>query len=216
MELVEQLVDADKVKFVLGAQENVKAAYGVTTLLNHPQFTTDYDSVLQVPTEAPQSFTLDTETAQPPIREIPLNETWDPSGGNTVHRKKPADEDETNLDSETLLSASPSDIKNLQKSKDLPFAFEHGVLGSMVKTFDAAAVIDKYIPALETGLDRMGRILFLFYWKPQDFEKAFGVDTMADKEQELISCFKSHGDLILSLRQRNKNDDEGSPSLGKR
>jgi len=214
MELVEQLVDADKVKFVLGAPENVKAAYGVTTLLNHPQFTTDYDSVLQVPTEAPQSFTLDTETAQPPIREIPLNETWDPSGGNTVHRRQTESDDA--LDLETLLSASPGDIKNLQKSKDLPFAFEHGVLGSMVKTFDAAAVIDKYIPALETGLDRMGRILFLFYWKPQDFEKAFGVDTMADKEQELISCFKAHGDLVLSLRQRNKNEDEGSPSLGKR
>jgi len=216
MELVDGMLEKKRVDFVME-----KSAYGVTTISSHPQFRTNYDATLGTELEFPQSFRLDTITSQPPIRDIPLNEVWDPAGGRGGHTQGPRSEiaNAKNLDQETLMHASPEDIQRMQKQKDTPFAFEHGVLSSLVKTFDAAAMLDKYEPAFEACLDRLGRTLFLFYWKPKDMEKAFGVDDMADKEQGLISCFKALGDQILEMRQRNTTETassrNGSPALGK-
>jgi len=67
-------------------------------------------------------------------------------------------------------------------------------------------MLDKYAPGLEKGLDLLGRSLFLFYWKPQDFEKAFGVDDMTNLENMILSNFKSLGDLVLKFLKKNMNE----------
>jgi hypothetical protein len=57
---------------------------------------------------------------------------------------------------------------------------------------------------LEKGLDHFGRILFLLYWKPADFEKLYGSDDMPVLENKLKSQFKSMGDLVLDLIKKNE------------
>jgi len=70
-------------------------------------------------------------------------------------------------------------------------------------------LIETYIPDLEEGLDRIGRILFLFYWKPEDFQESFGSDDQDQLENKLVSNFKSFGALALELKQ--ENNVSGSP-----
>jgi hypothetical protein len=105
---------------------------------------------------------------------------------------------------DTIDQMQPRELYALSQEKGMPNLFEHGMVGSLVNTYDGAALIEKYIPALEDGLDRIGRILFLFYWKPEDFVKSFGSDDQDQLENKLVSNFKSFGALVLELMQKNQ------------
>jgi|GEM_PF-6349193 hypothetical protein len=87
--------------------------------------------------------------------------------------------------------------------------FEHGAVGSLVDTYDSTILIDKYIPNMEDGLDKIGRLLFLFYWKPNDFSRLYGSDDQSGLENKLVSNFKSFGDLVLELLKKTKFNSAG-------
>lgn len=182
-----------------------KRASAVTRIIGRPDFSPTYDGQFGTQVEAPRTFALQSQTDEPPIRRIDLNEVYDPTRGNGGNKD--------NLSTDDLLNNDPSQLAALQKQKNVPFVFEHGALGALVKTFDAVSMLEQYMPALEAGLDRCGRLLFLFYWKPQDFEKAFGKDDMADLEAELSSNFKSYGAMVLNLMRRSQTRNSGTPSL---
>jgi len=115
---------------------------------------------------------------------------------------------------DTIDQMQPMELYMMSKEKGMPNLFEHGMVGSLVNTYDSSALIEKYLPVLEDGLDRIGRILFLFYWKPEDFVKAFGSDDQDQLENKLVSNFKSFGALILELTQKNQQRQAGSGSVG--
>ena len=117
-----------------------------------------------------------------------------------------------NGDASDLSTMAPMDIYNLSKEKGTSAMFEHGVVGSLVQTYDSMAMVDKYMPDLEQGLDKLGRLLFLFYWKPEDFSRAYGTDDQPQLEYKLASCFKSLGDLVIELLRKNR-DQDGTASL---
>jgi hypothetical protein len=193
----ELLVEAQTKKVAFWVEpKNIKMALGLTRVIDRADFTPSYDSYFNTAIEVPKAYALRTETKGPQIREIPLNEVYDPSHGNGGNKN--------NLSAEDLLANKPEQLKQLADSKNLPFVFEHGVVGSLVKTFDAGAMIDKYLPNMENALDSIGRMIFLFYWKPKDFENAIGEDDMTDMESELTSNFKSLGALTLNLLKKSK------------
>jgi hypothetical protein len=110
-------------------------------------------------------------------------------------------------------TATPMDLYGLSQQRGVGSLFEHGVVGALTNTYDSAALIDTYMPDLQTALDRIGRVLFLFYWKPEDFATAFGSDDQSQLENKLVSNFKSFGDLVMELLQKNKPNNPGSVSL---
>ena len=114
---------------------------------------------------------------------------------------------------DNLDTQSPMQLYELSQQRGVGSLFEHGVVGSLVHTFDSAALIETYSPDLLAGLDRIGRILFLFYWKPEDFAQAFGSDDQSQLENKLVSNFKSFGDLVIELLQKTKQRQEGSVGL---
>ena len=114
---------------------------------------------------------------------------------------------------ENLDTASPMQLYNLSQERGVDNLFEHGVVGSLTQTYDSMQLVDKYLPDLENALDRLGRMLFLFYWKPEDFAQAYGTDDQEKLENKLTSNFKSFGDLVLELLQKSKKIQEGTPSL---
>ena len=66
-------------------------------------------------------------------------------------------------------------------------------------------LVAEYIPDMRTGLDRIGRLIFLYYWRPEDFAEKYGAEDLTELESLLISSFKRFGDLVLALI--NKSDD---------
>ena len=81
------------------------------------------------------------------------------------------------------------------------------VLSGMLKTMDSDSMIDKYLSDLVTGVDRIGRMLFLFYWHNDKFVDRYGEDEMKELEDVLKNTFKGVGDLVLFLKKRSIEPD---------
>jgi len=186
-------------------EPGTKIASAVFRMTSHPDlFTPGYDSHYNVRTDPERNFRVATETHVHQPRLMRINEAAVPQG----------EDNEDHIPTAQIITMEPGQIKETMKAKNLPFAFEHGVIGGLIDTFDAGHMLDEYLPALETGLDRLGRLLFLFYWKPQDYEKLFGADELLQRENELLSLFLSFGKTLLNLQKKpKKQDDAGSGAL---
>jgi len=119
----------------------------------------------------------------------------------------------SNIPAGLLQTASPIQLYELSQTRGVGNLFEHGVVGSLTKTYDSISLIDKYIPDLEQGLDRIGRILFLLYWKPEDFAQAYGSDDQVDLENKLLSNFKQLGDMVLELLLKSQRRQQGNSTM---
>jgi len=156
-----------------------------------PEFYTGFDPDFGMPSEEPQKMTVisDSDEPQDPAQRIGDGMKFDSGKQLEGH----------NADSLAQLSMDTG-----QSS-----LFEHGAVGNLVDTYDSTLLIDKYIPNMEDGLDKIGRLLFLFYWKPNDFSRLYGSDDQSGLENKLVSNFKSFGDLVLELLKKTKFNSAG-------
>lgn len=186
-----------------------------TMQLRDAIFRVEQDRDFGVLRQVPQSFVLRTKTDSMQTPPQLVGDAYDPGMG-----RKPDDnlgtagKPDMGMSKEQLLTMSPEQIAQFAQANEMPNVFEHGLVGSLVQVYDSLAMIDKYLPDMEEGLDRIGRILFLFYWKPRDFEDAYGTDDMTNLENQLLSNFKSFGSLVLDLLKRSKKRKLGNVSLG--
>lgn len=81
------------------------------------------------------------------------------------------------------------------------------VVGGLVKTMDPNAAIDGYISDLMLGLDRVGRILFMYYWHYEKFKERYGSQDMPELEDNLRNVFENMGDLTIFLKQKTVEPD---------
>jgi hypothetical protein len=91
--------------------------------------------------------------------------------------------------------------------------FDHATIGGLARLYDSSAVIDQYIPELTKALDRIGRILFIFYWKNEDFAERYGKEDLAEMEDLIRGVYKSFGDLVLKLKQKSVGSDDSKDVL---
>ncbi|MBQ7622963.1 MAG: hypothetical protein IJS66_04420, partial [Bacteroidales bacterium] len=80
--------------------------------------------------------------------------------------------------------------------------FDHAAIGGLSKVYDTNAVIDSYLPEFMDTIDRLGRVLFLYYWKHDDFMERYGSGDTVEMEDLLRSTYKQLGKLTLKLRER--------------
>lgn len=85
--------------------------------------------------------------------------------------------------------------------------FDVAVLAGLVNQNDIDVPMEKYLGNLVLGEDRIGRILFLFYWHNEKFAERYGQDEMAELEDSLRNTFKGLGDIILFLKKRATDPD---------
>lgn len=81
--------------------------------------------------------------------------------------------------------------------------FDATTIGGLAQTYDTAASIDAMLPELMAAMDRLGRMLFLFYWRNEDFATRYGDQDLTDLEDQLRSVFKNYGDLVLKLKRKS-------------
>jgi hypothetical protein len=95
--------------------------------------------------------------------------------------------------------------------------FDTAMIGSLLKAVHDDNLVDRYMGDLMKGLDRLGRILFLFYWHNEKFAERYGQQDMVELEDGLRNAFEGTGDVTLFLLQRSvdpHNDLLNSPDIG--
>jgi hypothetical protein len=80
--------------------------------------------------------------------------------------------------------------------------FDTAVLGSLLKAVHDDTMVDKYMGDLMKGMDRLGRVLFLFYWHQDQFEERYGKQDLPELEDGLRNAFEAMGDIVLFLKQK--------------
>lgn len=80
--------------------------------------------------------------------------------------------------------------------------FDQSTIAGLAGLYDIGYAIDMYIPELTKSLDRIGRILFIFYWKNDEFAERYGEQDLAGMEDLLRNVFKSFGSLVLRLQEK--------------
>jgi hypothetical protein len=81
------------------------------------------------------------------------------------------------------------------------------IISGLIKTMDVDTVVDNYIGDLMLGLDRVGRILFMFYWHWDKFKDRYGQQDMPELEDNLKNVFDNLGDLTIFLKQKTIEPD---------
>lgn len=80
--------------------------------------------------------------------------------------------------------------------------FDHAGIAGLAGVNDVSAMIDTLIPTWVDALDKLGRLLFLFYWKNEDFAERFGSDDIANLEDNIRNVYSKFGELVYELKQK--------------
>ena len=121
-------------------------------------------------------------------------------------KPKESDNKSSEENNELLLTATPNMLAQIAEKTGNKNIFEHGIIGTYARTYDAANYITQFLPDLRQGLDKLGRLLFLYLWKPADFSIYYGTDDILELEAMLTSNFRQLGELILDLTLRTKDE----------
>ena len=110
---------------------------------------------------------------------------------------------------------SQDDIKFLERASDSNSrqVFDPAMIGVMVRTSRSQAIVADYIPELVDNLDRMCRLLLLFYWHNSEFADEYGIDEMADFEDLILSTIKSTSKVVLFLKQKAVESSTGQTDV---
>ena len=93
--------------------------------------------------------------------------------------------------------------------------FDASMMGSLLKEMRDDTMVDRHLPDLMRAMDRLGRILFSFYWHGEEFQDRLGKQDMPEMEDGLRNTFESLGDTIMGLKQKTVEpfQDEVSADL---
>lgn len=80
--------------------------------------------------------------------------------------------------------------------------FDTAMVGALLRAVRDDGLVDRYMGDLAKGLDKLGRILFMFYWHGDRFAERYGKADMPELEDSLRNAFEMLGDVILFLKQK--------------
>jgi hypothetical protein len=105
-------------------------------------------------------------------------------------------------------AARPPDPQIMQQVQDAAVTGQQEVLdtsmlSSLLRNSRDDTLIDRHLGDLVKGLDRIGRLLFNFYWHNDKFADRFGDSEMPELEDALRNSFEGVGDLVLFLKQKS-------------
>lgn len=121
----------------------------------------------------------------------------------------------TDMDIGTWNRITDEDIKFLERASDSNSrqVFDPAMIGVLVRTSRSQSIVQEYVPELVDNLDRMCRLLLLFYWHNSDFADEYGIDEMADFEDLILSTIKSTAKVVLFLKQRAVESSSGQTDV---
>lgn len=88
--------------------------------------------------------------------------------------------------------------------------FDTAMIGGMLKAVRQDALVDRYLGDLMKALDKLGRILFMFYWHQEEFEDRYGKQDLPELEDSLRNAFEVLGDVVLFLKEKTVGGGPGA------
>ncbi len=92
--------------------------------------------------------------------------------------------------------------------------FDASVLGSLAKTHNPTDLVERFLPTIVSGMDRLGRLLFVLNWHYNEFEDRYGKDDLTEFQDNLKSTFESLGQLVVFMKRRTLAGDPTHYGLG--
>jgi len=83
--------------------------------------------------------------------------------------------------------------------------FDTSMISGLLRAVRQDTLVDRYMGDLMKALDRLGRILFQFYWHNDEFMDRYGKSDMPELEDTLRNAFEVIGDLVLFLKEKDVN-----------
>jgi len=135
------------------------------------------------------------------------SESYQPVSG--MQMGSPADYDPTQVPDPMTMQVAQQAASTGQKE-----IFDTAMIGGLLKSVRQETMIDRYMGDLMKGMDRVGRILFLFYFHRDDFSDRYGKADLPELEDSLRNTFESLGDLVLFLKQKSVDPYPEEGGLG--
>lgn len=192
-EILDKAVDKDVTYRVYDTMS--KEAY-LTRVEGMEDWIQFFDPELNVRLDTPQHQILTTYT---PRRADQQSRYGD------VYQRVPADikKSASLMPMEAVMSQSPEQLAQMSDAYDMPHIFDHACVGQMATvSHNIVEQIKRYVPDLETGVDRYFRILFLLRYRPSDFEEIYGKDDLIEFEDSLTELAARAGEQLLVILQQ--------------
>lgn len=81
--------------------------------------------------------------------------------------------------------------------------FDVSLLKQLITNVNTSDHIDSIVAQLIRGMDKVARLLFLFYWKGDEFKELYGPQDLPELEGGLRKAFETLGDIILFLKRKS-------------
>lgn len=85
--------------------------------------------------------------------------------------------------------------------------FDAAALSSLIKSHNPTDLVDRFLPTVTSGMDRIGRMLFLIYWHYTDFEERYGEKDLAEFIDNLKAVFEQLGDVVIFAKKQTLSGD---------
>lgn len=80
--------------------------------------------------------------------------------------------------------------------------FDTAMISSLLRSMSDDSLVDRWLPDLITGMDRLGRLLFSYYWHGDRFSERYGQRDMPELGDSLRNAFEIMGDVIAFLEKK--------------
>jgi hypothetical protein len=101
-------------------------------------------------------------------------------------------------DADKAIKASENGVKDVMNVS---------VLKSLAMRHKPMDSVDDMVPDLMNAIDKVGRLLFLFYWHNDAFSDRYGKDSMDELEDSLRDLFRQLGDVALFFATKRVSAD---------
>ncbi len=85
--------------------------------------------------------------------------------------------------------------------------FDAAALASLIKSHNPTDMVDRFLPTITAGMDRIGRMLFLIFWHFDKFEDRYGEQDLTQFIDDLRSVFEQLGDIVVFAKKRQLSGD---------
>lgn len=92
--------------------------------------------------------------------------------------------------------------------------FDATVLGSLVKSHSPTEMADRFLPTITSGMDRLGRMMFLIYWHYDEFEERYGDRDLVEFLDTVKNTFNQLGEVVMFTKKRTMSGDPEHYGLG--